>query len=380
MQNLTKKIILFLIVLVWTANLNGQSLNKADRQTIWQQIVPCFLPPAPFKNNFGQYRSVLKFYDGTKVKTKKDWAKRRKEILVRWHGLMGAWPPLIQNQEMEILETTRKEGFTQYRIRFNWTPTEKTIAYLSVPDGKGKKPAVITLFYEPETAIGLGTPFRDFALQLTKRGFVTLSIGTTEATKAKIYSLYYPSLEKAEIQPLSMLAYAAANSWYLLAQLPEVDASRIGVMGHSFGGKWAMFASCLFEKFACAVWSDPGIVFDETKENVNYWEPWYLGYHPKPWRESGVISADNPGKGLYPQLVKEGLDLHELHALMAPRPFLVSAGSEDPVERWVPLNHTIQVNKLLGYDNRVAMTNRPKHSPNLKSNEKAYLFLEYFLK
>ena len=112
-------------------------------------------------------------------------------------------------------------------------------------------------------------------------------------------------------------------------------------MGHSFGGKWAMFASCLFDKFACAVWSDPGIVFEQTRESVNYWEPWYLGYHPKPWRKRGLVTEDNPVKGgPYTEMVAAGYDLHELHALMVPRPFLVSGGSEDPVQRWVPLNHT----------------------------------------
>ncbi|HLR00911.1 MAG TPA: hypothetical protein VK102_11100, partial [Sphingobacterium sp.] len=162
----------------------------------------------------------------------------------------------------------------------------------------------------------------------------------------------------------------------------EVDADRIGIMGHSYGGKWAMFASCLFDKFASGVWVDPGIVFDETKgSGVNYWEPWYLGYYPPPWentwRKTGMIQD---AKGLYPKLVKEGYDLHELHALMAPRPFLVSGGSSDPEERWVPLNHTIAVNKLLGFKDRVAMTNRVEHSPNKKSNEQAFKFLEYFLK
>jgi len=37
------------------------------------------------------------------------------------------------------------------------------------------------------------------------------------------------------------------------------------------------------------------------------------------------------------------------------------------------------VNKLLGYRNRVAMTNRPEHSPNKESNEQIYRFFEYFL-
>ncbi|MGV3505028.1 MAG: dienelactone hydrolase family protein [Adhaeribacter sp.] len=359
---------------------NNRKSSQQERQAIWQQIAPYFAPPQPFQNDFGTFRSPLKFYDGRQVQSPKEWPKRRQEILSRWHGLMGAWPALIENQKMEILETTRREGFTQHRVRFNWTPNEKTTGYLLVPDGKGKKPAVITVFYEPESAIGIGKPDRDFAYQLAKRGFVTLSIGTTEASKAQTFSLYYPSIEKAEVQPLSMLAYAAANAWHLVADLPEVDAKRIGIMGHSFGGKWAMFASCLFDKFACAVWSDPGIVFRQERESINYWEPWYLGYHPKPWRKRGMPTEENPMRGLYPRLLAEGYDLHELHALMAPRPFLVSGGSEDPAERWVPLNHSIQVNKLLGAKDRVAMTNRPLHSPNPESNEVAYLFFEHFLK
>lgn len=380
-----KLAIIILIIAVFSSSVKAQNIqqfnHRASKQEIWDKISSYFTPPQEFVNNFGKYRSPLRFYNGNEVKSKQEWAERRKEILDRWNTMMGEWPPLIKNQKMEVLETTKKDGYTQYCIRFNWTPSEKTLAYLSVPDGKGKKPAVITTFYEPETAVGLGgKPYRDFAYQLTKRGFVTLSIGTTEASKAQTFSIYYPSIEKAEVQPLSMLAYATANAWYLLAKLPEVDSSRIGIMGHSFGGKWAMFASCLFDKFACAVWSDPGIVFDEPRGAVNYWEPWYLGYHPKPWRKRGLITEQNQATGLYPKLVAQGYDLHELHALMAPRPFLVSGGSEDPVNRWVPLNHTIEVNKLLGVKNRVAMTNRPLHSPNAASNEQAYLFLEYFLK
>ena len=93
-----------------------------------------------------------------------------------------------------------------------------------------------------------------------------------------------------------------------------------------------------------------------------------------------MITPENPAYGLYPKLVAEGYDLHELHALMAPRPFLVSGGEEDPPRRWIPLNHTVRVNDLLGARNRVAMTNRPTHAPNSESNEVAFLFFEYFLK
>lgn len=357
---------------------NGQSET-------WEKLAPYFETPDTFRNKYATYRSPLRFYNGREVITKDDWAKRRAEIWERWHKLMGEWPPLLVDQQMELVDSTDKGSFIQYGIRFFWTPNEKTNGYLLVPKTGGKKPAVITVFYEPETAIGLGTgkepTYRDFALQLAERGFVTLSLGTANASKARTFSIYYPNLEHARVEPLSMLACASANAWYVLAKRPEVDSTRIGIMGHSFGGKWAMFASCLFEKFACAVWSDPGIVFDETKGSmVNYWEPWYLGYYPPPWtnawRQTGLVPE---ARGLYSQLIKEGYDLHELHALMAPRPFLVSGGSSDQPERWIPLNWSVKINQLLGYSHRVGMTNRTDHSPNRESNEVAYLFFDYFL-
>ncbi|HBN75477.1 MAG TPA: sialidase, partial [Planctomycetaceae bacterium] len=343
-------------------------------------IKPYFQPPAKFQSQFGEYQSPLVLPDGTRVKTPEQWEERRKEIKTEWEQMLGQWPPLITEPEVEYLSSTKRENFTEHQIRFLWTPDQKTTGYLLMPDGAGPHPAVISVFYEPETAIGKGKPNRDFSLQLARRGIASLSIGTTEASQAGTYSLYYPDLEHATVQPLSMLGYAAANAWYVLANHEEIDSKRIGIVGHSFGGKWAMFSACLFDKFACAAWSDPGIVFENDRPSINYWEPWYLGYHPQPWRKRGLITEDNPAQGLYPELLKNGHDLHELHALMAPRPVLVSGGAEDPLERWTALNHLIEVNRLLGYENRVAMTNRPDHSPNADSNEIIYDFFQLFLK
>lgn len=357
--------------------------TQESHSNAWRTVRPYFVPPRQWQNKLGEYQSPLRFTDGSPVKTPADWKRRRAEIKEQWSKLLGQWPALIEQPHVETLASTQHETFTQHTIRFAWTPSETTTGYLLVPHGKGPHPAVVTVFYEPETAVGKnkgnGKPHRDFALQLAQRGFVTLSIGTTQASKDRTYALYHPDIKDAQIQPLSMLGYAAANAWYVLASRPDVDSKRIGIVGHSFGGKWAMFASCLFDKFACAAWSDPGIVFDESRPSVNYWEPWYLGYHPKPWRKRGLITKDNPARGLYPQLVKDKHDLHELHVLMAPRPFLVSGGSEDPASRWEALNHSVEVNRILGYENRVAMTNRPKHSPNENSNKVIYAFFEHFL-
>lgn len=361
---------------------SGVTLTAAEpviAQPLPEGLRPYAQPPVELRGDFGEYRSPLLRGDGTRIQTPEEWRKRRAELLEEWQNLLGKWPAVIENPQVEILSEEQREDFRQLKVRFLWTPTEQTTGYLLLPQGTGPFPGAVCVYYEPETGIGLGSEHRDYAYQLTKRGFATLSIGTTEATAARTYALYYPSLEAAEVQPLSMLGYAAANAWHVLAQRNEVDATRIGIVGHSFGGKWAMFAACLYEKFACAAWSDPGIVFDDTRPSINYWEPWYLGYHPQPWRKRGLITEENPALGLYPKLRAEGRDLHELHALMAPRPFLVSGGSEDPVARWQPLNHSIEVNRLLGFEQRVFMTNRPDHSPNPEANGVLYEFFVHCL-
>jgi hypothetical protein len=113
---------------------------------------------------------------------------------------------------------------------------------------------------------------------------------------------------------------------------------------------------------------------------VNYWEPWYLGREAGVTRKPGIITPENPRTGPYREMIAQGRDLHELLALMAPRPFLVSGGSEDAAERWAPLNRVREVYSLLGVTNRVGMTNRPKHDPTEESNEQIYRFFECVLK
>lgn len=340
----------------------------------WEKIAPFFSPPPAYAGQFGPYASPLKFYDGRPVAAARDWPMRRREILARWHELMGTWPPLLAAPRIEFLATTRRENFTQHQVKVEIAADYFAAGYLLVPEGEGPFPAVFVPYYDPETSIGLKGELRDFASQLARRGFVTLAIGSPGGDARQ------PDLGSATCQPLSFLAYVAANCHTVLARQPRVDAARIGVVGHSYGGKWAMFASCLHEKFACAAWSDPGIVFDDARKDINYWEPWYLGCEPGKNRRPGLITPAEPAHGAYRVMRETGRDLTELHALMAPRPFLVSGGAEDTPARWVALNHAIAVNSFLGGTQRVAMTNRAAHPPTPESNEAIYLFFEHFLK
>jgi hypothetical protein len=358
-----------------------------------ESLRPFFQPPTEFAGQLGAYTSPLKFHDGRPVRTPADWPARRAEILRYWHEQMGPWPELLARPRLELTEAQDRDGVTQYRVEIEIVAGVMQPGYLLLPPEhfRGLRPAVLVPFYAPEVSVDYAGPrplqgqaarffkggerpvHRDFARQLARRGFVTLAIGTPGD------DAYKPVLHGVACQPLSLYAYIAANCHTALAQRREVDPSRIGVMGHSYGGKWAMFASCLYEKFAAAVWSDGGVVFDEKRGAVNYWEPWYLGLESGRTRKPGLITPTNGRTGPYRVIIEAGHDLHELHALMAPRPFLVSGGAEDPPARWVALNHAVAVNRFLGFENRVALTGRPAHSPTAESNEQAFRFLEHFL-
>ncbi len=338
-------------------------------------------PPSELRNDFGAYRSPLVFDDGRRVETAAQWAERRAELLRFWHGLLGPWPPLVRHPRIAYISREHTEGFTRHKVEVQIAPDRTTTAYLLVPDGARRAPAVLDVFYYPEDGAGLNPEERgqnDFGYQLARRGFVALCVGQQPGLEGS--PIYYPSWENAQLQPLSYLAYVAANCCSVLAGLPEVDHKRIGVVGHSYGGKWALFAACLWDRFAACAVSDPGIVFDETRPNVNYWEPWYLGYEAgKPPRKAGVPSGDNPRTGPYRRLVEEGKDLVLLHALLAPRPFFVAGGSEDPPSRWSALNHLVAVNRLLGHERRVGMSNRPDHPLTPEANVQICSFFERFL-
>jgi len=363
-------------------------------------LAPFFQIPQEYREDAGTYRSPLVFEDGTRVTRPSEWPRRRAEILSAWERAMGTWPPLIASPKVEIEETTTREGIRLERVRLGvGLGGQPTLGFLATPPGRGPFPAVLVVFYEAQSGAGLGTERLDFGWQLARRGFVTLSVGKPSspflpggAVKARGDAYFGPPGEPLRLEPISALAYLAANAHTVLAGRPDVRADRIGIIGHSFGGKWALFASALYEKFACAVWSDPGIVFDErnrSKENphgaVNYWDPSYLGSVlgevPDPSRRDPYFSLPPEGRrGAYKALVEAGHDLVELHALLAPRPFLVSGGSADLEERWPALRHAIEVNRLLGAEHRVAMTNREGHRPTELSNEQACRFFEWWLR
>jgi pimeloyl-ACP methyl ester carboxylesterase len=140
--------------------------------------------------------------------------------------------------------------------------------------------------------------------------------------------------------------------------LPDADTGRIGIIGHSLGGKMALYASAFEPRIRAAVSSELGIGFKFS----NYEDYWYLGD-----KLAGVPA---------------GTDHHELIALIAPRPFLLIGGDEyDKKESWYYINAARPIYGLSGKSENIGYFNHHTgHTPSPESISLAFDWLDHFLK
>src|SRR5262245_55115749 len=115
-------------------------------------LAPHFAPPPELANQYGDYKSLLRFDDGSEVKTADDWKRRREEIRKTWHDLMGQWPEAIARPKVEVLKSEKVDNYTRNHIRLEVAPGKTTEdVYLLVPEGKGPFPAAVVVFYDAAT-------------------------------------------------------------------------------------------------------------------------------------------------------------------------------------------------------------------------------------
>jgi hypothetical protein len=142
-----------------------------------------------------------------------------------------------------------------------------------------------------------------------------------------------------------------------MATRPEFDMKRVGMIGHSLGGKMTLYAAAMDDRIRAAVSSEPGIGLTFS----NYDDFWYLG---------------EAMRGL-----DKGTDHHELLALIAPRPFLLIGGdSADSDKSWYYINSARRVYSVLGAPKSIGYVNHRKgHSPTPESIHLAMEWLARFL-
>ncbi|MFN0020314.1 MAG: alpha/beta hydrolase family protein [Pirellulaceae bacterium] len=330
--------------------------------------------------NYPEHQDLSYYLDGSGqkqlIKTKNDWQIRRGHILANLHKVMGDLPRPERPVPLEIkmLEETTVGDLVRWKISYHTDSADRVVsAYLFVPPDGGKRPAVLCL--HQTTGIGKGEPVGlggnpnlHYALHLAQRGYITLAPDYPSFGDYK-----YDFDPKYGYKSGSMKAiYDNIRAIDLLVSLKEVDADRIGCIGHSLGGHNTIFTAVHDTRIKVAV-SNCGF----TRFH-KYYDGKLAG-----WTSARYMPLIASEYGNSPDKVP--FDFPELIAALAPRAFLASSPIADSNFEVSGVKDTIAsakpVFKLLGAEENIA-ANYPDCAHDFPEDVRkvAYDFLDKHLK
>ncbi len=295
-------------------------------KAIWSLfITSLFWPPANGQPPFYPDKNKLLVYRDEQgreqpITTVADWARRRAHILANMELAMGPLPDLKTKVPLEVkyFDEVKTPHFVRKKLTFAVAAGERVPAYLLLPlERQGKVPAVLCL-HQTNGALGGKEPAGlgksenlRYAAHLAERGYVTL------APDYPSFGEYPYDFSKSPFQSGSMKAiWNNVCAIDLLQSLPEVDAERIGCIGHSLGGHNTMFTAA-FDKRIKALVSNCGFTSF----------PKYYGGKIKGWTSNRYMPRLATVYELKPEKVP--FDFPEVVAAFAPRAFLASAPLHD---------------------------------------------------
>jgi dienelactone hydrolase len=256
------------------------------------------------------------------VKTPKDWAIRRKEVLEGMQAAMGPLPDRsdLPPIDMKVTAEVKGDGFKRLTISYALGAgrgERRVPAYLFLPDASAGKrlPAIIAL--HPTSTIGkgeaagLGKPHGRYGIELAQRGYVVL------CPDYPSFGDYACDFSDPAFASGTMLGIAGhMRGIDLLQSLPQVDPERIGAIGHSLGGHNAMFLAA-FDTRVKVVVSSCG------------WTPFadYYGGNLTGWTSPRYMPRIKEVYHLHPKAVP--FDFYEVAAAIAPRPFFSNSPTRD---------------------------------------------------
>lgn len=182
--------------------------------------------------------------------------------------LLGPFPEKVDLQA-ETIEQEDCGSYTRYKVAYNVEADDRISAYVCVPKNLEKPTPAIFCHHQharnfelgkSEVVSLAGDPNQAYAKELAERGYITISpdaIGFEERNwsdfndKAEIQELFI-RLVKGETLMAKVLHDVSVGIDYLLSR-DDVDGERIGFIGHSYGGRMALWVPAFDNRIRVSV-------------------------------------------------------------------------------------------------------------------------------
>ena len=276
-----------------------------------------------------------------KITTRQAWLSHRAEIKNSLHMFLGDFPKSKAPLAAKITEETSHDGYLLRKLVFQSEPNEFVSSYLLVPKNvNGKIPAILcphqtTQAGKKEPAGLAGNPELQTALHLVKRGFVTFTydaicFGERHDPASGHYGDAIPFYRRhPQWSLLGKMIWDMSRAVDYLQTLDFVDSSRIGSVGHSHGGITTLFGMAFDDRIRAGA-SNCG--FDTFRIDGNTWR-WShatalmprLGFYVG----SPYINMDFYRAVPDSNVIQTPFEMHQMLALIAPRPLYLSTSDED---------------------------------------------------
>ena len=295
----------------------------------------------------------------------------------RWLRAIGTPKHYDFRQSMRLIKKYDHPEFDgELYLQANGPTTFQRLLMVFPKKLTGPVPGVAVPFYYPEAMLGFdpetGEKLPRFEniemlLHLVRRGYIAATADAyhltylPDSTRDRSDFLRWRDAAEAlnrEHPEWTGIGKLTADTFLLTDALsldPRVDASRLGIAGHSLGGKMAFYNGCLDPRIRVMLCSDFGIGWDQT----NWKDIWY-------WGEK--LEA----------LKAAGMEHSQLLGVSGGKPFCLLAGMYDNEESGEMMR------RAEGYEagsDRLRLINHATgHRPPLDVLEKGYSFLDKWLK
>lgn len=241
--------------------------------------------------------------------------------------LLGSTPTATPPLAPVSIERVDLGDVVREKVTYAVEPGERVPAFVLLPKaGPARHPAVLChhqhageFHVGKDGPAGLGAdPDQHYALELARRGYVTMvfdalcfnerqdATGKLKDSNYERYEAMYRIAEGKSLQ--AKYVWDARRALDYLETRPEVDASRLGMIGHSLGGQETLFTTAIDTRIRAAASSCGfGSLRTLKRDHINHNYALFV-----------------------PGLANRG-DYGAVLGLVAPRPFLVAARTDDPI-------------------------------------------------